>query len=159
MFIRFVHGLPVRGMASCEGFFVPAYALQANSDLDTFSLAELEELLAWFRQNLKVPPRFNLTKSKNHSRRETKGLSWFKSTAGQHLDKAFELAELLTRHGIEVVLRPTEGAAANLALWRGPGAGADIAIVQGGADERSKAETDEADEGLVSLGSMFYEPV
>lgn len=89
-------------MASREGFFVPAYALQANSDLDTFSLAELEELLAWFRQNLKVPPRFNLTKSKNHSRRETKGLSWFKSTAGQHLDKAFELAELLTRHGIAV---------------------------------------------------------
>eukprot|EP01036_Dinobryon_divergens_P057476 gene57476-76739_t len=78
---------------------------------------------------------------------------------GAYAEFGKRYAALLAQHGIEVVLRPTEGAAANLALLRDPDSGVDIAFVQGGADERSKAETDEADEGLVSLGSMFYEPV
>ncbi|WP_245298371.1 hypothetical protein [Sinorhizobium sp. A49] len=93
-------------MASREGLFAAAYALQGSAELDAFSRGELDDLLAWFRQNLKIPPRFNRTKSKNHDRRDTRGLSWFKPTARQHLDKAFELAELLTRHGIAIeVLR------------------------------------------------------
>ncbi len=102
--MRFVHGFPVKGMASREGFFVAAYALRGSSDLDAFSNGQLEDLLAWFRQNLKIPPRFNRTKSKNDRWRQAKGLSWFKPTARQHLDKAFELAELLTRHGVAIEL-------------------------------------------------------
>lgn len=78
---------------------------------------------------------------------------------GAYAEFGKRYAALLAQHGIEVVLRPTEGAAANLALLRDPDSGVDIAFVQGGADERSKADTEEADEGLVSLGSMFYEPV
>lgn len=66
-------------------------------------------------------------------------------------------ARWLRQHGIEVVLRSTEGAAENLQLLRDADAGVDIAFVQGGADDRRPAG--EADDGLVSLGSLGFEPV
>lgn len=62
-------------------------------------------------------------------------------------------AQRLKRHGIQVELRNTQGAAENLALLRDEASGVDLAFVQGGAAEPS------ADEHLVSLGSMFHEPV
>ncbi len=64
-------------------------------------------------------------------------------------------AARLKRHGIEVTLRHTQGAAENLALLRDPTSGVDLAFVQGGAAEATNPE----DDGLQSLGSMFHEPV
>jgi TRAP-type uncharacterized transport system substrate-binding protein len=69
---------------------------------------------------------------------------------------------LLARHGITVELRPTQGAAENLALLRDPASGVDLAFVQGGADPATgDAATRDAEAGveLVSLGSLFHEPV
>jgi TRAP-type uncharacterized transport system substrate-binding protein len=66
-------------------------------------------------------------------------------------------AKALQRDGIRVVQRGTHGAAENLALLRDPASGVDIAFVQGGAEESGAA--DARDEDLVSLGSLFYEPV
>lgn len=61
--------------------------------------------------------------------------------------------QALAAHGIEVVLVPSEGSQANLALLR---AGqADLGFVQGGSGERNPG----ADGGIVSLGSLFLEPV
>jgi TRAP-type uncharacterized transport system substrate-binding protein len=67
-------------------------------------------------------------------------------------------AEVLKRHGITVELRATQGAAENLALLRRADSGVDLAFVQGGAD-RAYAESETPDAGLVSLGSLFHEPV
>ena len=53
------------------------------------------------------------------------------------------------RPGLSLQLRPTQGAAENLALLRDPASGVDLAFVQGGAAASSDDET------LVSLGSMF----
>lgn len=69
-------------------------------------------------------------------------------------------AALLKGHGIEVELRNTSGAAENLGLLRDPGSGVDLAFVQGGADRASAGSAGEPqDEGLASLGSLFFEPV
>ena len=67
-------------------------------------------------------------------------------------------AEYLKRHGITVELRATQGAAENLGLLRRADSGIDLAFVQGGAD-RAYAESENPDAGLVSLGSLFHEPV
>ena len=47
------------------------------------------------------------------------------------------------------------------ALLRDPSSSVDIAFVQGGADadRRPRRRRRRADDGLVSLGSLFYEPV
>ncbi len=67
-------------------------------------------------------------------------------------------AQRLAQHGITVELRATQGAAENLALLRDPNSGVDLAFVQGGADREYTAD-ENPDAGLVSLGSVFYEPV
>ena len=82
---------------------------------------------------------------------------------GAYAEFGKRYAQILKENGIEVQLRKTAGAAENIALLKEPGGDVDIAFVQGGADEASPtATTDEGDlpdDGLVSLGSLFYEPV
>jgi len=67
----------------------------------------------------------------------------------------------LARHGIDVVLRPTQGSAENLALLQKSPGGVDLAFVQGGADQvrSGDAMLERSGDELVSLGSLFYEPV
>jgi hypothetical protein len=61
--------------------------------------------------------------------------------------------QALKRYGIEVVLVASEGSPANLRLLR---AGkADLGFVQGGSGERNANE----ESGIVSLGSLFMEPL
>lgn len=59
----------------------------------------------------------------------------------------------LQRYGIEVVLVPSEGSPANLRLLRG--GQADLGFVQGGSGDIAANE----DSGIVSLGSLFLEPL
>jgi TRAP-type uncharacterized transport system substrate-binding protein len=71
-------------------------------------------------------------------------------------------AVLLKEYGVTVELRASQGAAENLQSLRDPQSGVDIAFVQGGADEhvrRGEANDDDRAHPLVSLGSLFYEPV
>ena len=69
-------------------------------------------------------------------------------------------AEDLKRRGIEVELRTTAGSRENLRLLHDANSGVDIAFVQGGSSEsvRTPAEDDQ-NPGVISLGSMFFEPV
>ena len=85
---------------------------------------------------------------------------------GAYAEFGKRYAEILRGYGITVELRPTEGASENLRLLRDAASGVDIAFVQGGAGERLRREAnavsaaDDGDEaGLVSLGSLFVEPV
>ncbi|MDO9286563.1 MAG: TAXI family TRAP transporter solute-binding subunit [Aquabacterium sp.] len=77
---------------------------------------------------------------------------------GAYAEFGKRYAELLQRHGITVELRATQGAAENLALLQQPGSGVDLGFVQGGT-QPPVAGDQVPDSGLVSLGSMFHEPV
>jgi TRAP-type uncharacterized transport system substrate-binding protein len=77
---------------------------------------------------------------------------------GAYAEFGKRYVQALKPYGITVELRTTQGAAENLRLLRDPASGVDIAFVQGGADEKLKREAD-ADEPLVALGSLFFEPV
>jgi TRAP-type uncharacterized transport system substrate-binding protein len=81
---------------------------------------------------------------------------------GAYAEFGRRYAAALRQHGIRVELRTTQGAAENLALLRDPASNVDLAFVQGGAEERPQGEKTDAeadDSALVSLGSLFYEPV
>ena len=80
---------------------------------------------------------------------------------GAYAEFGKRYAAQLKLHGIQVELRGTAGAAENLKLLRDPESGVDLAFVQGGADQEyaSTADYEEANAGLLSLGSLFYEPV
>ena len=80
---------------------------------------------------------------------------------GAYAEFGRRYAQILKENAVEVRLRPTAGAAENLALLREPGGEVDVAFVQGGADPtlaRSDSGADAPDD-LVSLGSLFHEPV
>lgn len=62
-------------------------------------------------------------------------------------------AKALAAEGIEVVLRPSEGSAANLQLLRE--GKVDVGFVQGGTSDY----TEQDEEDLASLGSLFVEPL
>ena len=69
-------------------------------------------------------------------------------------------AAALKRHGIEVVLRPTEGSSANRHLLRDAKENVDFGFVRGGSSEAILAEVEKgAGLQLVALGSLFLEPV
>ena len=85
---------------------------------------------------------------------------------GAYAEFGKRYAQILKGYGVSVELRATQGAAENLRLLRDPRSGIDIAFMQGGAGEDLRNEADslapgDADDaaGLVSLGSLFCEPV
>ena len=63
--------------------------------------------------------------------------------------------QILARHGIQVELRNTEGSRDNLRALRDEKSDVQVAFVRSAAAPRREAAT----EGLVSIGSLFYEPV
>ena len=67
--------------------------------------------------------------------------------------------EELKAYGIDVVLRNTPGSRENLRLLRDRKEDVQIAFVQGGASEPQRTESDDEKLPLISLGSIFYEPV
>ena len=74
-------------------------------------------------------------------------------------------AKILAARGIEVVLLPSEGSSANLALLQS--GKADLGFVQGGSigsesaqnNKNNSTQTNVANDSIASLGSLFVEPV
>lgn len=68
--------------------------------------------------------------------------------------------EELQKFGIEVELLPTRGSLDNLRALRDAEQEVDIGFVQGGSSDSARAvDEDTSGEPLVSLGSLFFEPV
>jgi hypothetical protein len=107
MYLRFVTENRLEHDGRREGIFQAAAEFVANLDKSVDLAISIQAHLRWFSNNLSTPPRFNRTKSKGHYRRETAGLSWFKSGAIEHVDRARMLALLLAEAGYEVRLLKT----------------------------------------------------
>lgn len=71
---------------------------------------------------------------------------------GNHFVYASLYAELMKRDGITLEIHPTRNEAESLKLLHDPKSGVDLAFVQGGV------AASEPTVGLVSLGSLYYQP-
>ena len=107
IYLRFV--LPRKHPASGvrDGIFGAAYELSNNGGLPEAQREEIDTMLRWFESNFDMPDRFNRTRSKGYYRRKTKGISWFKSTAHAHLEKARRLAGILKDNGFHITMIKT----------------------------------------------------
>ncbi len=83
------------------------------------------------------------------------------SPQGAYAEFGQRYVALLKADGIAVELRFTQGSAENFELLKNPDSGVDLAFIQGGSTlPPAKDRDDEAlDDGLVSLGGLFHEPV
>ncbi len=64
----------------------------------------LAEILTWFDRNLEKPARFNRSKSKGFYRRRTRGITWFKDTATEHLARMRQVNAILEKYGHSVTM-------------------------------------------------------
>ena len=102
MYLRFVCSKLVDGMNSREGFFQAAGELADNPLSDSSVVVRIDALREWFADNLELPGRFSRSSSKGYYRKETKGLSWFKPSAAEHISRAFELKSILDEYGYAI---------------------------------------------------------
>ena len=105
IYLRYVTGTPVEGMDARAGFLTAAYALRDDPELPGWAADYLEELLAWFRENLPIPEDFTRSAARHREVDHSRGLSWFKGDAGEVLDKVAELIALLDQfdHVVEQI--------------------------------------------------------
>lgn len=96
-FIRLVRPNLIAGMSAREGFFCSASELREDPFLDAHSSDRLEDHLQWFRTNLTIPDRFSRSQAKGAV--GARGLSWFKDTASEPIDRAFDLVAMLRDFG------------------------------------------------------------
>jgi hypothetical protein len=100
--IRFVMSVRHEESGFRDGFFRSAYRLRDSLIMTSADMESLADLLLWFDCNIEEPDRFNRTKSKGWQRRNSKGLSWFRTNAGEQISKAYGIVALLRKYGHEV---------------------------------------------------------
>jgi len=66
---------------------------------------------------------------------------------------AKQYRDVLSRSGIDLEIRTSAGSVQNIERLRAPGESVDLAFVQGGTTQRQDSS------GLMSLGSLYYEPL
>jgi len=103
-FLRFVLSTRNPDSGIEDGVFVVAYKLRDNPDVGADDRRLLAESLEWFEKHLLTPQRFNRTTSKGHYRRKTKGISWFRDTATECVERMERLKTLLESNGHPVTV-------------------------------------------------------
>jgi len=108
MFLRFTTQFKNEDGEFEKGVFQAAAFLRRNSETYNYDLQLLEELKHWFNLNLDRPTRFSKSKRKNA---ESKSLSWYKSTAREHIQKMYDMKAILEKYDIiiEVVMSDNPG--------------------------------------------------
>jgi Na+/phosphate symporter len=79
--------------------FQAAKTLQESGELSTGDWKRLEEILDWFNEHLERPERMSISR---RPRSKLQAISWFKSTAKQHIQRMREFQRMLEEHGIVV---------------------------------------------------------
>ncbi|MEJ6403372.1 hypothetical protein [Yoonia sp. 2307UL14-13] len=79
-----------------------AYSLLKSPETDQYIAQQIKSELDWFEEHLRIPNRFNKTKSKGAYRRNTKGIAWFRNNDSEALERAYALSELIRCCGIDV---------------------------------------------------------
>lgn len=102
MFIRFATEFKNEYDEIETGVFqAAAYIRQRNIAVYDYDKKHITEIINWFNRYLNAPTRFSNAKRKNAA---NVSLSWFKSTATLHLQKMYEMKEIIERYGIVVTV-------------------------------------------------------
>jgi hypothetical protein len=102
-YLRFETLSPHPDSGKASGVFSILHEIRDDDRLTDYDLDRLNALMTWFAKNLKKPDSFTSSKSKGAARRATRGLSYFKSSAGKHISKIRELNAIVREYGYEVI--------------------------------------------------------
>jgi hypothetical protein len=101
-FVRFIltQRHPDSGFAA--GLLRAAYASRDDYAVSEEDRQVLKDCLEWFEQHLKVPGRFNRSRSKGYYRRTTRGIAWFRDSATECIARMHRIRGVLERYGTQV---------------------------------------------------------
>ena len=103
-YLRFV-GVDRNADSGVEvGLFEIASKIEKDTSTHPADRKAIRTELDWFNAHLTVPDRFNRTRSKGYYRRRTKGISWFKDTARDHLARMYELKRIAEAYGFRITV-------------------------------------------------------
>jgi len=103
MFIRFVITEIDEDSERRLGIFHAASALRDAGLLEPYEEEALAEIREWFNTHLERPDRFSRTKIAYRSTKK-RGISWFKASAHEHIEKVRVMGAMLERHGVPVTM-------------------------------------------------------
>lgn len=103
-FLRFVTTSIDRDSCVPVGLYQFASDLVESGDVESERARQMSELLQWFDVHLEEPDRFNRTKSKGYYRRSTKGISWFKASAVEDIEKMRQIGAMVEACGHQLQL-------------------------------------------------------
>lgn len=102
MFIRFISGEVHEDSHLSMGLFCAAEKLLDEVHLHEYEYEALMETITWFRRYLKDPFDYRL------DRKAYRSICWFRSTAHEHLRRAWEMVAILEERDIFMRLIKTE---------------------------------------------------
>ena len=94
-YVRFVIGRKDEDSHSEQGVFQAVGLALEWQDITGSDAEELNELRAWFSENLEKPTSFGRDKLRL-------GICWFKTGATEHISRIWEMVQILERNGIYV---------------------------------------------------------
>ena len=100
MFVRFVSGEIDCDSHVSAGLFRAAYKLLREVWLPDYEYKALREPMEWFEEHLESPYDFRLEPAWLAER----SLCWFRSTAREHLARAWEMTAILEERGVFIRL-------------------------------------------------------
>ena len=108
MYIRFITEFKNDYGEIRNGVFQAAGFLRKSEQTYEFDKHRLLEIRNWFNANLNKPSRFSRSRKKNA---DTVAISWFKSSAVEHIKWMYDLKAVLEKYDImvEVVMRDNPG--------------------------------------------------
>ncbi len=108
MFLRFVTERRTDHGSRREGFFQALYAARRDPETPGFVLDQLDEIRIWFDANLDEPARFNRGPARHRRHATPTALSWFRTDATAHLERAFALCAILRELGYPITVLKTD---------------------------------------------------
>ena len=96
-YVRFVTSFIDEDSGKRRGLFHAVRDLVDGREVPEHEMEELKAIRKWFVEHLEVPDRFARS-SKRHA--APKAISWFKSTAAEHIARMHAVCRILNEHGI-----------------------------------------------------------
>lgn len=101
MYIRFVIADIDEESERLLGLFHAVRNLRDEGRLHADEEEQHDRIREWFDENLQRPTRFNASSRRFFERRD-RGLSWFKDSAQEHIERICGLVAILQNHGVPV---------------------------------------------------------
>lgn len=99
MFIRFEVAEKDEVSGREKGLFSAMTDLLDKNELFEYEIAQELEIYNWFKKNLRPPPAQTAARG---PKAKPRSISWFKSSAQEHIDKMRSYAQILESHDVLV---------------------------------------------------------